>query len=241
MMIENGDDRLIECVSKPIQPEPMSGEVAPEAIEDFITDLAAQHMTGEAIFNQYQSGNDPNNGIRRANLRRYLQDMAQRQPSTLLVLEAPGYRGSRLTGVPVTSRKVLLEGVPQLELFGEARGYQNVADAGFESVYGEQSATIVWGTLADLGQAPLIWNSFPFHPRQSGKPRSNRKPRRAETEIGSEYLRRMIALFQPRALTAVGNVAYDTLMGMGFNCAKVRHPAQGGKSAFVAGMTRLLG
>ena len=72
--------------------------------------------------------------------------MAARAPRTLLVMEAPGYRGCRLTGVPVTSRKVLLEGVPALQIFGAAAGYRDVADAGFERVYSEQSATIVWNT-----------------------------------------------------------------------------------------------
>jgi uracil-DNA glycosylase len=59
--------------------------------------------------------------------------------------------------------------------------------------------------------------------------------------LGSQYLQWMITLFQPRTVIAVGNVAFDTLTGMGFLCAKVRHPAQGGKSAFVAGMKALLG
>lgn len=219
----------------------MPAEIEPAAIEQLIADLAAQQITGSDIFNQYQSGDNPDNAIRRANLRRYLRTMAQRCPDNLLVLEAPGYRGSRLTGVPVTSRKMLLEGVPQLGLFGEAQGYQNVADSGFETVYGEQSATIVWGTLARLGRIPLIWNSYPFHPHQADRPRSNRKPRKAETALGSEYLHRMIALFQPQTLIAVGNVAHNTLTGLGFTCARVRHPAQGGKHDFVAGMTHLLG
>ena len=219
----------------------MANKGMSQKIDNLINDLAAQQVTDATTFNQYQSGDNPNNAIRRANLGRYLQDMAQRRPSKLLVLEAPGYRGSRLTGVPVTSRKVLLEGVPQLQLFGEARGYQNVADAGFESVYGEQSATIVWGILTDLGQAPVIWNSYPFHPRQPGAPLSNRKPRRAETDLGGHFLQRMMSLFQLRTVIAVGNVAHDTLTRMGFECAKVRHPAQGGKSAFVAGMEDLLG
>jgi hypothetical protein len=38
----------------------------------------------------------------------------------------------------------------------------------------------------------------------------------------------------------VGNVAYDTLRAMGLECSKVRHPAQGGKNDFVAGLSAQL-
>src|SRR5687768_15948680 len=143
-------------------------------IHSLIHDLAAVEPSGADVFNQYQAGDNPNNAIRRANFTLYLQQIAERQPKTLLVMEAPGYRGSRLTGVPVTSRKVLLEGVPALKLFGAENGFQDVADAGFEHIYSEQSATIVWNMLAELRHVPLIWNTFPFHPRENGKPLTNR-------------------------------------------------------------------
>ena len=212
-------------------------EVSIEMIDQYIADLAAVAAEDDAVFNQFQENGDPNNAIRRANFRLYLQEMAQHQPDTLMVMEAPGYRGSRLTGVPVTSRKVLLEGVPELQMFGEERGYQNVADPGFEKIYGEQSATIVWGTLANLNRLPLIWNTFPFHPRKPDQPCTNRKPRKAETELGKAFLMQLINMFQPQKTIAIGNVAYDALSEIGISCVKVRHPAQGGKNDFVAGLT----
>lgn len=173
-------------------------------------------------------------------MRRYLVQMARRRPTLLLVMEAPGYRGCRLTGVPVTSRKVLLEGVPELDMFGTQQGYQNSADSGFEDIYGEQSATIVWETLAQLKRLPLIWNTFPFHPHKPDEPRTNRKPRKAERDMGADFLRYIIRSYKPEVIIAAGNVANDTMTGMGVNCVKVRHPAQGGKRDFVAGMTKLL-
>jgi uracil-DNA glycosylase len=125
-------------------------------------------------------------------------------------------------------------------MFGAENGFQNVTDAGFENVYGEQSATIVWNTLAEIKRVPLIWNTFPLHPRQAGKPRTNRRPRKSETDMGSEFLRYIVALFKPEVIIAGGNVAHETLMSMGINCVKIRHPAQGGKNDFVAGLTKLL-
>jgi len=210
-----------------------------DAIETLISELAAAQLNDDA-FNEYAENGSANNAIRRANLRRYLQIMQQRQPTTLMVMEAPGYRGCRLTGVPVTSRKILLEGVPELKMFGEKQGFQNVDDAGFENVYGEQSATIVWNTLCDLQQVPLIWNTFPFHPHKAAQARTNRRPRKAETELGAYFLQQIRALFSIQEVIAVGNIAHETLTGTGLDCVKVRHPAQGGKNDFVAGMRTLL-
>lgn len=207
-------------------------------INAFIRDLSLARLAADAC-NEYAPGN-ANNTIRRANLRLYLREMAARAPRTLLVMEAPGYRGCRLTGVPVTSRKVLLEGLPALRMFGADAGYRDVADAGFERVYGEQSATIVWGSLARLNALPFIWNTFPFHPHKAGQPLSNRKPRNAETELGSTFLLRLLRLWRFQQVIAVGNVAYETLGKLGIERHKVRHPAQGGKNAFVAGLSALL-
>lgn len=207
-------------------------------IDAFIRDLSLTAVADDA-FNEYAPGGG-DNAIRRANLRRYLRAMAAREPRTLLVMEAPGYRGCRLTGAPVTSRKVLLEGIPALNMFGREAGYQDVADVGFERVYGEQSATIVWGALAGMGALPMIWNAFPFHPHKPGRPRSNRRPRATEIEVGVQFLRRLLAEWRFEQVIAVGNVAYDALGGQGVDCEKLRHPAQGGKRDFVSGLSDLL-
>jgi uracil-DNA glycosylase len=207
-------------------------------IQHFINALS-QAETAPDAYNEYAHG-PPLNAIRRQNLCRYLQMMTAHGPSTLLVMEAPGYRGCRLTGVPVTSRKLLLEGVPELDLFGRDRGFQDVPESGFERIQGEQSATIVWGTLAQIGQRPLIWNTFPFHPHRPGEALSNRRPRSAEIAQGQTFLATLIEAFAPKHIIAVGNVAHESLVSLGIDCPKVRHPAQGGKNDFVAGLTALL-
>ncbi|MDE2750130.1 MAG: uracil-DNA glycosylase [Chloroflexota bacterium] len=207
-------------------------------IDDLIHDLSNADLPPDA-FNQYRPG-DENNAVRRANLRLYLKTMKAREPAALLLMEAPGYRGCRLTGVPVTSRKVMLEGAPALDIFGLEAGFRDVADAGFERVYGEQSATIVWHTLSSLKALPMIWNTFPFHPHQPGRPLSNRRPRPAEIVLGVEFLRQILAMWDFEQLIAVGNVAYETLEVLRLDARKVRHPAHGGKREFVAGLSALL-
>jgi uracil-DNA glycosylase len=205
---------------------------------DALVEALSQAKVSDDAYNQYAHG-DANNDARRHNLRLYLQQMAERNPTFLLVGEAPGYRGSRLTGAPFVSRIILARGIPELGLFGTARGYRMTYDVGFEKVQGEQSGTIVWSTLAQYSDIPLIWGSFPFHPHQPGNPLSNRPPRRSEIEMGKIYLREVIEIFAFQHIVAVGNVAHATLHSMGIEAVKIRHPAQGGKNDFVQGIKSL--
>lgn len=205
--------------------------------EDFVASLARSGC-GPELFNQY-ADTSAYSALRRANLRRYLRDMEARRAEALLLFEAPGYRGCRLTGIPVTSRRVLLEGVPGPGLFGGERGYADVPEPGFERIQGEQSATILWRALADLGVAPLIWNSVPFHPHRAGRPLSNRPPRAAELAQGRDFLQEVLARFRPRILVAVGRTAQGSLAARGLEHRALRHPAHGGSGEFVAGMRAL--
>lgn len=222
------------------QPGPgAEGKMTSETQIDALIDRLARQDTAADTFNEY-AYDIANNDIRRQNLRLYLQHISQLRPNTMLVMEAPGYRGCRLTGVPVTSRKILLEGVPGCDIFGSDAGYRDVEEAGFEDIYREQTATIVWGALAELGPLPFIWNTFPFHPCKLGIARSNRKPRRSECASGAIFLREVMEIVPIQRVIAVGNVAFETLEKIGINCDKVRHPAQGGKNEFVAGLKKLL-
>ncbi|MEQ8675865.1 MAG: uracil-DNA glycosylase [Aggregatilineales bacterium] len=204
-------------------------------LHDFVHDLAITPAPADS-FNQY-GYNHVTNEVRRANLTRYLQQMRSRQPVLMLVAEAPGYRGARLTGVPFSSRYLIQNGVGTL--FGTENGYQ-VPDDIENNAWKEATATIVWDTIHQLSPPPLNWNSYPFHPHQPGKPLTNRKPRKAELDIGQHFLKRLVSLFEIERIIAVGNTAEGTLKAMGISCEKVRHPAQGGKNDFVAGIKRLI-
>lgn len=197
--------------------------------------------TAPDAYNQFGAGDNPYNAIRRANLERFFNDVYARQPKYALIGEAPGYKGMRLTGVPLMSRRMLLTGIPSLDMFGAARGYQDVPEPGFERIQSEQSGTIAWGTLAELGIVPFIWAAFPFHPHQLSKPLTNRAPRRPEVKTGATFLAELLDIFKPQKVIAVGNVAYGSLTELGIPCVKIRHPAQGGKNDFVAGLKRETG
>ncbi len=203
----------------------------------FIDALAAVELPDRAC-NQY-SRTLRENAIRRRNLRLYLEDLDSISPTMLLVGEAPSYRGGRLTGIPFVSETILLSGVDTRSgrILGGDRGYRK-ATAG-PRLSTEGSATMVWGTIREIDPLPMLWNAFPFHPFHRGNPHSNRVPSSAELLIGQAFIVQMLRLFRIRSVVAIGNQAAASLTRMGIAHQSVRHPSQGGKQKFVAGMARL--
>jgi uracil-DNA glycosylase len=140
----------------------------------FVDELAAADIG--ATFNFYREG--PRAGLLRRRLVGYLA--AREGARLLLVGEAPGYRGARVSGLPFTSER-------QLTGRGPA----------------EATATVVRRALAELGLEgeTLCWNVVPTHP---GTETANRRPSRAEIEGGRPFLE---ALTRGRRVLAVGRLA----------------------------------
>jgi uracil-DNA glycosylase len=210
------------------------------SIDSFIDNLAKTAVSSK-VTNQYtlKTKNHTPNQIRRDNLHAYLKQMATVQPTFMLVGEAPGYRGARLTGIPFVSPDILKQlpsrlGIPPLVTPNE-----------WPHIQKEASATIMWETLAHLTArtvtaVPLIWNAFPFHPHKPYKPQSNRKPTQKELEIGRPFLQELHNLFTIHTIIAVGNTAAHALTRWNIPHEKVRHPSHGGKADFQTGLFKLL-
>jgi uracil-DNA glycosylase len=131
-------------------------------------------------FNQYADG------VRAAVLRDRLDAYlaAHADAPMLLVGEAAGYRGARISGIPFTSERQLTGDGPA-----------------------EATATVMQRVLRELGLADrvLLWNVVPTHPGTSS---SNRRPTRAEVEAGLPFATR---LARGRRVVAVGRVAESAL------------------------------
>ena len=178
------------------------------------------------------------NEVRRSNLTRYLEQLAERRPSTLLVGEAPGYRGMRITGVPFTNATILERGIPHFDLLGAANGYA-LPDQ-LPPVAAEPTATVMWTTLIELDFLPVLWSAFPLHPHRPGDPLSNRTPTGREAAAWSWSWQALERIFPIRAVVAVGNVAARALATSGRAVPRVRHPAHGGRAEFASGLRPLL-
>ena len=140
----------------------------------FVEELAAVEIG--ATFNFYREG--PRACLLRRRVADYLE--AREHARLLLVGEAPGYRGARVSGLPFTSERQLTGDGPA-----------------------EVTATIVRAALEELGleEETLCWNVVPTHP---GTEYANRRPTRQEIEAGSRFLLR---LERGRRVIAVGRVA----------------------------------
>ena len=204
-------------------------------LEDFIEELALMEITPNA-YNQY-SYREKENSIRRKNLMLYLKEMYKQRPKLMLVAEAPGYRGCRLTGVPFTSEHLLMNSVKGSKLFGKEAGYSLVSEK--DKLIKEATATIIRETLLQYEIDALAWNAFPLHPHKEGNPNSNRTPTRYELLLGEKPLIQLIEIFNINEVVAIGNKAIESLNKLNINAHKVRHPAQGGKKDFVEGICRI--
>jgi hypothetical protein len=144
-------------------------------VVDVVDELARARIG--ATYNQYAHSE-----LRRARLRDYLTLHAG--ADTILVGEAAGYRGARVSGVPFTSER-------QLTGTGPA----------------EATATIVHRVLRELGieDDVLLWNVVPTHP---GTATSNRRPTRTEVLAARTFLDRVT---RGRRVVAVGRVAAEAL------------------------------
>ncbi|HHY82998.1 MAG TPA: uracil-DNA glycosylase [Clostridiales bacterium] len=203
--------------------------------KEFVEELAAMEVTPN-VCNQYSYDHDEN-AARRENLALYLERIYKLQPKIMLIGEAPGYRGCRLTGVPFTSEHILMNNIRGLDLFGKNNGFRLAAEK--EKLIKETTATIVWETLVKYDLLVVSWNAFPFHPHKKDNELSNRTPLKKELLLGEKPLLKLLDIFSVKMVVAMGNKAAESLSRLGIKHEKVRHPAQGGKNDFIQGMIHI--
>lgn len=158
------------------------------------------------------------------------------EPEFICVGEAAGWLGMKRAAIAFTSERLLLEGaIPRVPSPAGRLTTRKLP-------YSEPSATIVWKTLKQLGIAEhtVLWNALPLHPFKPGEPESNRTPTDAELMQGAPAMRMLADAFPRARVVAIGRKSELLLAQMGITTAgQVRHPANGGASAFAAGLTAL--
>jgi uracil-DNA glycosylase len=142
---------------------------------DLVRRLAAASIGG--TYNQYAAS-----PLLCERLQAYLELRADAE--VVLVGEAAGYRGARVSGIPFTSERQLTGSGPT-----------------------EATATIVHRVLTALGveDEVLLWNVVPTHP---GSETTNRRPTRAEVTAAAPFLDE---LTRGRVSIAVGRLAAAVL------------------------------
>jgi hypothetical protein len=140
--------------------------------DKFVQRLAAARIG--ATHNFYREGEGA--ALRRERLASYLDEHGSDR--ILLVGEAPGFRGARVSGIPFTSERQLTGSGPA-----------------------EATATVVQSVLAELELEALCWNVVPTHP---GTETSNRRPTAAEVEGSLPFLEEAAC---GRRILAVGRLA----------------------------------
>ena len=206
------------------------------SIDAFVDRLAA--VATPPGCNNFFDHTIPANAKRRRNLGLYLQEMLDRSPKVLLVGEAPGFRGMRITGVPFTNRTMFEGPANHFGLFGPGKGYELPTEA--EGVASEPTATVMWQVLAELEFLPVLWSACPWHTHVPGRPLSNRTPTAPEAALGTPFWQALTELFPIETVVAVGNVAHRSLQRSGLDVPKIRHPAHGGRSGFKRGLEEQL-
>lgn len=199
------------------------------SISKFIGSLYDRPNT-KTVFNPYKDIGPS------SNLENYFNLMKlEKGRKILLVGEAPGYAGCKITGIPFTSGQSIFDVEHPLLI-----KLRNVIS--LDNIEKEPTSTIVWKYLQTKKTTPLFWNSFPFHPHPNNLLRENRKPTSQEILEGVSYLKALFKIFRPELILGLGRA--------GESCSKqafkekdikyIRHPSNGGKSKFIEGMNEYL-
>ncbi|GKY88126.1 uracil-DNA glycosylase [Sinisalibacter aestuarii] len=204
---------------------------------EFICEL--QSFSSERVFNPYRNV-CPNCDLsdaavtRSRNLVSVLEAVHASGVDTIWVARDLGYRGGRRTGVPLTD-EVHLNSVERL------LGTGSLARATQGDVVAERTAAVIWKLLGRIGSPVMLWNVFPFHPHDEGKPMTNRCHTAKERELTLPFLWYLIEFLRPKQLVAIGRDAQAALEDSPIPVINVRHPSYGGQREFSETLAQFYG
>ncbi len=207
--------------------------MTPEEFVNSLSDCESQ----KGLFNPFKDTcpvNDLPNApkIRSINLRGFLEAQLKNQPRYLWVAEAPGYNGSRRSGIYLVSERDFDEVTKSIK-----SGRFATATKGSPKT--TATANAVWSAIKNLKEFPLTFDALPFHPFSGNNTLSNRTPKRKEIKENLHFLETLIEWFKPKEFIAIGRKAEIALSSLGVSSHYVRHPAHGGQKEFLSGIRKI--
>lgn len=202
-----------------------------DSIDKFIEELSKEEST-PTLTNVYGLKNRQGE-ICRHNLSVYLHKVLTQNSRLMLIGEAPGFHGCRLSGIPFTCEQNFTERTILNIIKGE-EDYKIYSETEPEF---ELSASIVWplikGWYDKYHSIPLLWNICPFHPHNAMEVMCNRTPNKKEIERGIKYFLKLKEIFNIEDVWCIGRKSQKALKkDMGIEYPYLRHPAHGGSSIF---------
>ena len=205
----------------------------PEPLIPLVNALTA-FATRVDLFNPYVSRTaydlDDAPEIRLSNLLQYLSGYLD-STATLILAEAPGPWGCRLTGIPITAEYELARSDFPV------RGKKCTTG----SPRKEYSSGIFWRVMVSHSEKFLVWNAVPFHPHRKGNLDSIRTPSNAELAECAAITDVVLSAFNPSRTLALGRRPEKQLSDLGILSTYIRHPSQGGARMFEEGMLKAFG
>lgn len=162
---------------------------------------------------------------RRSSLLAILEVACECEIDSMWVGRDLGYRGGRRTGLALTDDAHFFEHAGRWEISAERPAKGKVV---------ERTAAVIWSVLRQIEAQVFLWNVFPLHPHQAGKPFTNRSHNSREKRCGEELLFELVLMLKPRRLVPIGNDAASAAFRLsdGRDVRKVRHPSYGGQNEF---------
>ena len=204
--------------------------------KQFVKEL--RELNFENAFNPYSNrcavhdlGHAPH--CRSQTLQSLLEAATEREIDSMWIGRDLGYRGGRRTGLALTDDVHIREHAERWEL--------SIDRPTIGEVVAEQTASVIWRVLSQVKATVFLWNVFPLHPHEPGKPFSNRSHNSGERKAGEELLYQLILILKPSRLVAIGNDAARTTWRLydQHKITQVRHPSYGGQTQFFKQMNEL--
>lgn len=208
-----------------------------------VLDLLWNAKVPDGLFDPWNEQNADDAGPDSLRQRRLMlaAHLSAPEPTLLMVGEAPGYRGCRMSGIAFVSERQLVGGtIPRAHTSGRLSSKECR-----RLTWWEGSAAVVWEGLRTVGAhqpaRTILWNAVPWHP-YNAHPLSNRPLSQMEREAGRPILDALLqALPRNIAIGAVGRVAEASLKDKVPRVSYVCHPAaRGGRARFAEDLRRAL-